>query len=201
MKRTLLRLTALALALGTAFGTVACSTVAGGAKDTTVFAAKTTAQGVGVAAQVPLEDLNLKRVKIPKLLRDLETAYPEVPPETCFMIDFEVRELNAVLGPDEDDPQPEDDRNLLDKAGDGIEAGAVYLVKDVAADQIPFRSIVRRASGATRHERKLREAYDLGVRRRTYLKGLGDAKGCDKARVNRELFEEDEKRRKFLGVF
>jgi hypothetical protein len=183
-----------------AFLLAGCGTVAKGTADTAVFATKTTAQGVGLAAQVPMEDLNLKRAKIPKALRRLETAYPAVPPDNCFMVDFEIRELDAVLGPDEDDPQPVDDRGMFERAGDGMESLAVQGVRDLAADQIPFRSIVRRATGATAHERKLREAYDRGVRRRTYLKGLGDAMGCDEARVKRELYE-DEKRKKFLGVF
>ena len=176
----------------------ACSTVAKGSKSAGGMAAK----GAVAAVEVPLEDLNLKREKIPKELRRVERVYPDVPPESCFMIAFEIRELNAVLGPDEDDPSdPEEALSLRARAkaraGDVARDG----VKDVAADQIPFRDLIRRASGAKRHARKRDEAYIRGAARRTYLKGLGDAMGCDDARVKRELYADEEDERKFLGLF
>ena len=175
-----------------------CSTVAKGGKSATGMAA----QGAVAVAEVPLEDLNLKREKIPKELKRVERVYPEVPPESCFMIAFEIRELDAVLGPDEDDPSEIADSLSMtarakEKAGELARDG----VRDVAADQIPFRDLIRRASGAKRHERKVDEAYDRGAQRRTYLKGLGDAMGCDEARVKRELYADEEEKKKFLGLF
>ena len=46
------------------------------------------------------------------------------------------------------------------------------------SDFIPFRSIVREATGASAHERKLRAAFERGVARRAYLKGVGAQLGC-----------------------
>lgn len=175
----------------------ACSTVAKGGKAAGGVAFK----GAGAAASVPLEDLNLKRKKIPKELKRVDRVYPEVPPESCFMVAFEIRELNAVLGPDEDDGvEPEAALSLRARAAEGAESAAMGGVRSVAANQIPFRDLVRRASGAKRSARKHEEAYIRGNARRTYLKGLGDAMGCDDARVKRELYE-DEEDKKFLGLF
>ena len=49
----------------------------------------------------------------------------------------------------------------------------------------PFRSMVRRATGATAHERAIRDAYRRGHLRRSYLKGIGFAMGCDGAAAPR----------------
>jgi hypothetical protein len=46
------------------------------------------------------------------------------------------------------------------------------------SDFIPFRSLVREATGASAHERRLRAAFQAGVARRSYLKGVGAQLGC-----------------------
>jgi molybdopterin synthase catalytic subunit len=43
---------------------------------------------------------------------------------------------------------------------------------------IPFRGIVREATGAAENDRTLRAAYTAGMARRAFLKGLGIGKGC-----------------------
>src|SRR5258705_4295618 len=57
-------------------------------------------------------------------------------------------------------------------AGLGFVAGA-------ASETIPFRGWVRKLSGAERHDRFVQGAINAGAVRRAYLKGLGEAKGCD----------------------
>ena len=195
----------------------ACATAGKGAKAVGTLAVK----GTVAAATVPLEDLNLKRDKIPAELKRVDTIYPDVPPDTCFMVDFEIRELDRVLAPDEDDPTPVSSLSFRDKVSnkaersamdamrdaagsafnDGMENLAADTLKTTAVQQIPFRDAVRSLSGAKRHERKRDEAYIRGLARRTYLKGLGDAMGCTDARVNRELYAEDEKKRKRFLLF
>ena len=193
-----MRTLALTLAAASLLALPGCSTVAKGGASATGYAAK----GAVAMAEVPLEDLNLKREKIPKELKRVERVYPEVPPESCFMIAFEIKELDAVLGPDEDDPRDYTEAlSLSARAKEKADELAMDSVRDVAADQIPFRDLIRRASGAKRHQRKLTEAYQRGAQRRTYLKGLGDAMGCDEARVKRELYADDEDDKKFLGLF
>ena len=172
----------------------ACATAGKGAKTVGKVAVK----GTLSAATVPLEDLNLKRDRIPDELKRVDTIYPDVPPDTCFMVDFEIRELDRVLGPDEDDVAPVSSLTFREKMSVRAEGMAIDSMRDLAADQIPFRDIVRRASGAKRHVRKRDAAYERGVARRTYLKGLGDAMGCSDARVKRELYADDEKKKRFL---
>ncbi|MBB4657632.1 hypothetical protein [Parvularcula dongshanensis] len=179
----------------------ACSTAVKATTKTTAFAVKKTAQGAAVAASVPLEDLNIKRERIPKALRRLDGPYPFEAPHSCFMIFFEVRELNAALGPDADDPLPKDERSLGQKADDAVGAGATYAVRKGAASQIPFRDLVRAASGVNAHERELRRAYLKGVARRAYLRGQADARGCDQAAVDRELYEERQRKKKRGRIF
>ena len=175
----------------------ACSTAGNGAKAVGKLAVK----GTVAAASVPLEDLNLKREKIPDELKRVDTIYPEVPPDTCFMVDFEIRELDRVLGPDEDDVVVANSLSFREKMSARAEGMAIDSMRDLAADQIPFRDVVRRASGAKRHVRKRDEAYERGVARRTYLKGLGDAMGCTDARVNRELYADERKKKKRFLLF
>ena len=54
----------------------------------------------------------------------------------------------------------------------GFAAGA-------ASDLIPFRSWIRKLSGAERHDELVQKAIISGAVRRAYLKGLGEAKGCN----------------------
>ncbi|HEX5775342.1 MAG TPA: hypothetical protein VFX95_01555, partial [Caulobacteraceae bacterium] len=48
-----------------------------------------------------------------------------------------------------------------------------------AQDVIPFRGWVRKLTGAERHDRLVGQAIHAGQVRRAYLKGLGEARGCN----------------------
>jgi hypothetical protein len=41
-----------------------------------------------------------------------------------------------------------------------------------------MRSCIRKLSGAERRDRKVQEAIASGIARRSYLKGVGQARGC-----------------------
>jgi len=41
-----------------------------------------------------------------------------------------------------------------------------------------MRSWIRKLSGAERRDREVQEAIAAGIARRTYLKGVGEARGC-----------------------
>jgi hypothetical protein len=49
----------------------------------------------------------------------------------------------------------------------------------MAAETIPFRGWVRKLTGAEQHDRLVQAAIAAGAVRRGYLKGLGEARGCD----------------------
>jgi hypothetical protein len=137
-----------------------------------------TGEGLTDAALSPLNDLNLRRTPIPPLLEALSSPYEAVSPKTCETIARQVTALTFILGPDSDAEAPPEDR-LDQKAGDTAADAALGEVASTLSGFIPYRSLVRQATGASAHEKKLRAAYETGMRRRAYLKGLGAMLECE----------------------
>lgn len=136
-----------------------------------------TSAGFSGAASTPLTDLNLQREEIPKLLADLRSAYEPIPAVNCTAIAKMVGDLTAILGPDSDAPPPPE-KSLSDQAGEGAADLTLDTVSSTMSDFIPFRGLVREATGASAHDRRVRAAYERGVTRRAYLKGVGAQLGC-----------------------
>ena len=135
-------------------------------------------EGVKGAVEAPLEDVNLIRRQIPPVLLHAEAApYARPSPASCREITSEVAELDDALGDDFDAYVVD---NASPDAKHGREAGeaVVLAMRDTAEDFIPFRSWVRRLSGAQAHDNQVRAAVYAGRVRRSYLKGLGEAIGC-----------------------
>lgn len=126
-------------------------------------------------AKAPLRDLNLLRTKIPEvLLQAMADPYERPTTGSCVELTTLLKPMNEALGADLDVPSVDQD-DLLDKGRNsafGAMAGA-------ASDVIPFRGWVRRLTGAERHDRLVQAAIVAGAVRRAYLKGLGEAKGCN----------------------
>ena len=161
-------------------------------------AAGQTRDGFSDAATASLDDFNLRRREIPPMLSAMPTPY-HVPAElTCARIEMDLAELDAVLGPDWDTPAPDERLNteaLADEAADA----ALDTVRAVSTGWLPFRGLVRRATGAESHEKRYNQAFRIGAQRRAYLKGYGHAAGCDlPARPDFDtLFEGDDGRIQF----
>jgi hypothetical protein len=136
-----------------------------------------TRDGFSDAALMPLEDLNLKRREIPPLLAAMESPYHLAPDLTCEELDRMIAELDQVLGPDWDAPKP-DERLRTEVLGDEAAEAALGAVESGVTGWIPFRGLIRKATGAESHEKKYNRAYKIGAQRRVYLKGYGLAKGC-----------------------
>lgn len=126
------------------------------------------------AVAAPLRDVNILRTKIPDILL-LAVADPFARPRklTCPALIAMVAPLDAALGPDLDQPLPDDD-DLMQRGREG----ALGAVAGVAQDVIPFRGWVRKLTGAERHDKLVQQAIMAGAVRRGYLKGLGESKGC-----------------------
>lgn len=140
-------------------------------------AADRTQAGLQDAALSPLTDLNIRRTEIPELLVAVRSPYEPIPEVTCRAIGQMVVELSNVLGPDFDaEPAPE--KSFVDKAGEGVADLTLDSISSTMSDFIPFRSLVRDATGASRHERRIRAAYERGAARRAYLKGVAAHLGC-----------------------
>ncbi len=150
-----------------------------------------TKNGLPKAAMSPLEDLNLTRSPIPPILKGIESPY-DVPDDiSCRQIAAIVTQLDAALGPDWDTENP-DERLSTEKLADEASTAALDTISSTASSLIPFRSLVRRATGAYAYQKKYNRAYKLGAQRRAYLKGIGLARGCKPpASPNEDVTEPD----------
>ena len=137
-----------------------------------------TREGFADAALSPLEDFNLRRDEIPAPLAGVESPYALPANLTCVDIEQLLKQLDSVLGPDWDTPVP-DERLRTEKLADSASNATLNAIASEARGMIPFRSLVRKATGADSHEKRYNQAYKIGAQRRAYLKGMGLAKGCD----------------------
>ncbi|WP_211197798.1 hypothetical protein [Permianibacter fluminis] len=133
------------------------------------------------AATTPLTDLNVIRVDIPAVL-DRAKAHPYAVPQEdgCPVLLAELAELDAALGPDVDAPEEDEpDPTLLQRGSEEVGKAAIKVVRSAAEDVVPFRSWLRKLSGAERHSKKVSKAIAAGTIRRAFLKGLMVAKHCE----------------------
>jgi hypothetical protein len=128
------------------------------------------------AVSAPLRDVNVLRTKIPDiLLQAMADPYARPPGQpACPQLAALVQPLDDALGPDLDAPSPDED-DLMQRG----HTTAMGAVAGLATDVIPFRGWVRKLSGAERHDTLVQSAILAGAVRRAYLKGLGEARGCD----------------------
>ncbi|GLQ20312.1 hypothetical protein GCM10007854_12670 [Algimonas porphyrae] len=143
----------------------ACASTA----DDTTFRGEDT-MSVEQAVVTPVNDLGLDDIDIPEALLSLENPYAETP-ETCSALSEEVVALNALLGEDLD--VPEDEAERRERLALNASSSAIGSIL------IPFRGVVRAVSGAASNERDARMAYQRGLVRRAYLKGMAGPMGCD----------------------
>lgn len=124
---------------------------------------------VGDAMQSPMRDMNLLQEKIPDVL-SRAVWHPYAPPEPfdCAAMADEITALDRVLGEDIDGPAP----------APGKENLALRAFVSGVHSLVPYRSLLRRISGAEKRERRALEAIAAGSIRRGYLKGLGESQHC-----------------------
>jgi hypothetical protein len=135
-----------------------------------------TRRGVSGAAYIPLRDVGLIRPEIPLLLRNLQYPYATASLSDCAAVAHEISQLDAALGPESYQPGP--NRNIWDRSGDFVEEQTIEAAESTAQDLVPFRSWIRRISGASRAERDALRAVANGQQRRTFLRGYGASLGC-----------------------
>ena len=139
-----------------------------------------TGSRIGEAVTAPLEDLNLIRTKIPRVLNEARLdPYQQPDDMSCKAIESVVVELNEALGPDLDVRRSSSDRRLLEKGGDMAGDSAINALRDTTQGVIPFHGWVRKLTGAERHSREVSSAIAAGIVRRAFLKGLGVSQGCE----------------------
>lgn len=138
--------------------------------------------GIAGAAGAPLRDMNLLRTKIPPaLLEAMADPYARPPGKkiSCDTLIALVTPLDLALGEDLDRRPPEEDEDLMDRGKRMAGSAAFGAMASAAQDLIPMRGWVRKLSGAEKHDRLVQSAMASGAVRRAYLKGLGEARGCN----------------------
>ncbi len=124
------------------------------------------------AVTQPLSDINLKRKGVPPELTAIrDNPYDLGGIRTCNAIIAEVKRLDAVLGDDFDKIEVAPVSRKRKEAAAGVTGGVI-------SGLIPFRALIREVSGARASQEDYREAVYAGVVRRSYLKGLGQARHC-----------------------
>jgi hypothetical protein len=138
-------------------------------------------EGIGGAAAAPLRDMNLLRTKIPPvLLEAMADPYARPPKKTnCDTLISMVAPLDLALGEDVDRVPPQENEDLMDRGKRMAGSAAFGAMANAAQDLIPMRGWVRKLSGAEKHDKLVQSAMASGAIRRAYLKGLGEARGCD----------------------
>lgn len=140
------------------------------------------------AVTSPLVDFNLMRAEIsPSLLAAIKGPYLLPLDKSCAAIALEVTALDLAIGPDLDAPVSPTDPDLLDRGTTELSNAAVGALRRTVEGTIPFRSWIRKFSGAEKHSRELTSAVAAGIVRRSFLKGLGQASGCHAPAAPRSL--------------
>ncbi|HET8748689.1 MAG TPA: twin-arginine translocation signal domain-containing protein [Ramlibacter sp.] len=134
---------------------------------------------LGDAVVAPLTDLNLLRVTIPPVLVEAKKAPYATPADlSCAALAAEVEALDAALGEDLDAAASTATVTLVQRGTDAAGNAVIGAVRRTTEGVLPFRSWVRKLTGAERHAREVAAAIDAGTVRRAFLKGLGAAAGC-----------------------
>ena len=134
---------------------------------------------VGQAAITPLSDLNVVQEEIPSALQSAAQGPYAAPKEAgCTVILVEIQSLDEALGADLDDPKASEKPSLLTRGTDLAENAGVSAVRRTVEGFVPFRSWLRKLSGAEKHSKQVGAAITAGGIRRAYLKGRSDAMGC-----------------------
>lgn len=130
------------------------------------------------AVKAPFVDLNLLRKKIPKALEAARKAPYAIPSDLqCNELANEISELNQALGADLDAPETPK-HTLMEKGSQEAGKAAASAMEDLATGWIPYRSWVRRLTGAERHSKAVASAIRAGLVRRAFLKGMGEQAHC-----------------------
>lgn len=151
-------------------------------------------------ASTPLSDLNLVRTKIPPVLLEARKHPYALPKDPgCGGLASDIQALDIVLGADLDVPPAPDDPGMVERGAVLIGDAAMGAVRGAAEGIIPFRHWVRKLTGAERHSKEVAAAIAAGIVRRAYLKGLGQAAGCQPPAAPRGKPEDDKPSQEAAG--
>jgi hypothetical protein len=153
----------------------ACSTT----ENQTVNGPASTQDRIGKAIVSPLGDINLVQDTIsPVLTEALKNPYQMPVDNSCAGLTEQVKKLDATLGADLDANVVSTDKSMSEKGSVLAQDEAVGSVERTINGAIPFRSWIRKFSGAEKHSKEMTAAIAAGIVRRAFLKGVGQEHGC-----------------------
>ena len=156
-------------------GTISCVTH----EATQINAPKSAQERIGTAVVSPLSDFNLVQTEIPAVLTVAVNNPYQIPADSsCSGLTEQIQLLDMALGPDLDALTDGKTKTDLEKGGDFAENEAVGSVERTISGAIPFRSWIRKLSGAEKRSKELSTAVAAGVVWRAFLKGMGQERGC-----------------------
>jgi hypothetical protein len=127
--------------------------------------------------EAPFNDLNLVQAGIPSILVEAEIAPYLIPrDQSCEALATSIYELDIALGADQ--IAHASDPTLYQRALDEADNQAVGAIRSTTESILPFRSWVRKLSGADRHSKQVARANAAGLIRRAFLKGVRISKSC-----------------------
>jgi hypothetical protein len=130
------------------------------------------------AAVVPLSDLNIVRTEIPDVLIEASKQPYNIPNNLdCESLNTDIYQLNRVLGSDYDVPKSSE-HDWVDQGMDEAGSRAVGALRRTTEGVVPFRSWVRKLTGAERYSKKIATSIAAGITRRAFLKGLRLQMNC-----------------------
>ncbi len=110
--------------------------------------------------------------EVPQKLKDIrKNPYSLNGLRSCSAIQREVRELNAVLGPDVNEKVDKSKRKKREETAGRVAGSAVGSI-------IPFGGLIGEVTGANAERRRYNRAVYAGTVRRGFLKGVGRERGC-----------------------
>ena len=131
---------------------------------------------LGRAAATPLSDLNLVQETIPAVLLQAQKDPWDGREWACTELLAHRQALASALGRD----IPSKKKDVLEKGYDMAEKQAVNAVQRTVEGVVPFRSWVRKLSGAEKHSKEVQSAIAAGNTQYAYITGVYHAKLCDK---------------------
>lgn len=110
--------------------------------------------------------------EVPQKLKDIQkNPYSLSGLRSCSALQKEVRELNAVLGPDVNEKVNRSKRKKREETAGRVAGSAVGSI-------IPFGGLIGEVTGANAERRRYNRAVYAGTVRRGFLKGVGRERGC-----------------------
>ncbi len=153
----------------------ACST----SHSPSMAAPASTQDRLGKAIVSPLNDFNLMQDEIPPVITAaLKNPYQIPAALDCSTLAEQITELNNALGADLDAIHTKDEKSYTEKGGVFVQDEAIGSVERTINGAIPFRSWIRKFTGAEKHSKEMATAIAAGIVRRAFLKGIGQEHGC-----------------------